>query len=828
MDKMKINKLDVLGYGKWHDVSFDFTKDNLQIIFGNNEAGKTTLLSLIEGIIFGFVDGRGSGYEQYIPKDTSSYGGKLTITTEENRHFILTRVAGTHGGDLTIYDIDNDMTTDNGILKKILGPIDRNTFENLFYFGDLDIKAISKLSKNELVSRIQKVGFVGSDEWISLRDDLEKKSKELYAPTGRKPPLNVLLKDYDNLLNQIEQSKGNLDKYNELQNKHSEINEELRSMKQQVAKLDKEIQKTKHLSQLWPIFEKINTFDSVKNMDVKKGFAEDDDKKLNDLKNQLFLVNKQLASVDADINALQNQISNSKLLDEFNSNKSRIDKLVQDFSNINDLINQLNVKISMIDELENQQSETTVADENDLENIRSLWNSYNQVSENTSNSNFTIISILAMIIGFGLVIFTPVMFKICGAVLFVIAAIYLYYLKKNAQKTTQKQEIASELQNNLSKYGVNIDEVSEWLSEQNYLKKHVNDTQTLDSYEKDVEQYKNQLNQYFDEWKHLVIDLNRSVSYDKQLENIKQYVSKMNDLNMNSLRINKQIQEQLAKKKELSDQKNTLSNEVSTFLKERNLSSIDDFVKESKVQKNIEENKKELSNFKSQISDDEIKQLQSYENVDQLNKKIADFTGQYDNLRKQILDLSQQLETINIQLQHYINDGTYNELLQNKSNQEAEIESMVDQWMSMKLSSQWIDEALNIATADRIPLFEKKAKEFFGILTNQRYTKITYYKSKLKVTRNDKLQFDAGELSRGTIEQLYLSLILSLSVVFGRSYQLPIIIDDGLTEFDSNRTKNAVNLLNKLSDNLQVIYTTCDDGIPNLVDKNDVLNLNEY
>ena len=50
---MKINKLEVLGYGKWRDVSFDFNDDNLQIIFGNNEAGKTTLLSLIKGILFG-------------------------------------------------------------------------------------------------------------------------------------------------------------------------------------------------------------------------------------------------------------------------------------------------------------------------------------------------------------------------------------------------------------------------------------------------------------------------------------------------------------------------------------------------------------------------------------------------------------------------------------------------------------------------------------------------------------------------------------------------------------------------------------------------------
>lgn len=213
---MKINKVDVLGYGKWHDISFDFNQSNLQVIFGNNEAGKTTLLSLIEGILFGFVDGRTGSYEQYKPRETKAYGGKLTITTEDNRHFIITRLDGKNGGDVSIYDVDNDIETAPDILDKLLGPIDRSTFEQLFYFGDLDIKSISKLSKDELVNRIQRVGFVGSDQWLELRDKIEKTSKELYAPTGRKPELNQKLKEYDALVEKVQLSKGNLDKYNQL------------------------------------------------------------------------------------------------------------------------------------------------------------------------------------------------------------------------------------------------------------------------------------------------------------------------------------------------------------------------------------------------------------------------------------------------------------------------------------------------------------------------------------------------------------------------------------------------------------------------------------
>lgn len=195
-------------------------------------------------------------------------------------------------------------------------------------------------------------------------------------------------------------------------------------------------------------------------------------------------------------------------------------------------------------------------------------------------------------------------------------------------------------------------------------------------------------------------------------------------------------------------------------------------------------------------------------------------------MKNEILSQSQSFETVNFNIKKYISDGTYSELIQQQSNLESEINDLTDEWLSMKLADEWIDESLNIATADRIPSFEKKAAEFFTLLTDNKYVGIKYLKKNIKVTRNDKEQFAAGELSRGTVEQLYLSMILALSVVFGRDYHIPMIIDDGLTEFDFERTQNAINLLKNISDSIQVIYVTCDNRIQEYVDEEYILNLN--
>lgn len=64
---MKLVKAKIYGFGKWVDQEFDFQQD-YQVIFGSNEAGKTTLLNFIKSILFGFASARGDNkYLQYKP-----------------------------------------------------------------------------------------------------------------------------------------------------------------------------------------------------------------------------------------------------------------------------------------------------------------------------------------------------------------------------------------------------------------------------------------------------------------------------------------------------------------------------------------------------------------------------------------------------------------------------------------------------------------------------------------------------------------------------------------------------------------------------------------
>ena len=54
---MRIKTLDIYGYGRWINQKFDIN-DDIQLFYGRNESGKSTLQSFIRSILFGFPSRR--------------------------------------------------------------------------------------------------------------------------------------------------------------------------------------------------------------------------------------------------------------------------------------------------------------------------------------------------------------------------------------------------------------------------------------------------------------------------------------------------------------------------------------------------------------------------------------------------------------------------------------------------------------------------------------------------------------------------------------------------------------------------------------------------
>ena len=97
---MQIKEMTIYGYGKMHNMTFS-NLGKLHVFYGENEAGKSTIRSFIHSILFGFPL-KTQNENRYEPKDSSTYGGKITLITKDFGEVIVQRIKGKATGDVTI------------------------------------------------------------------------------------------------------------------------------------------------------------------------------------------------------------------------------------------------------------------------------------------------------------------------------------------------------------------------------------------------------------------------------------------------------------------------------------------------------------------------------------------------------------------------------------------------------------------------------------------------------------------------------------------------------------------------------------------------------
>ncbi len=91
---MIIHSLHLASFGKFKDKTISFG-EGINYIYGENEAGKSTVMAFIKAMLYGFT-GRGADGDRkrYIPWDGAVLSGEMTVTLHDGRHIIISRTSG--------------------------------------------------------------------------------------------------------------------------------------------------------------------------------------------------------------------------------------------------------------------------------------------------------------------------------------------------------------------------------------------------------------------------------------------------------------------------------------------------------------------------------------------------------------------------------------------------------------------------------------------------------------------------------------------------------------------------------------------------------------
>ncbi|ECH7281706.1 AAA family ATPase [Listeria monocytogenes] len=249
---MRITSIDIIGYGKWSDAHFNNIA-NFQVFYGENEAGKSTIMAFIHSILFGFPTKQQS-IPRMEPKNGGPYGGRLTLEDTPLGKVIIERLKGKATGDVRIYYGDGQ-TAGEEKLPEIIGEIDRNTYEAIFSFDIHGLQNIHQWKKKEFERYLLATGTTGSDALLKAAEALQKKLDSLYKPSGRNPLINQQLKKVKEAQQAFQNAKKQNAQYEELINEKEQAIVRQTELQKEKTTMRVELDELATLADLWPLYQ---------------------------------------------------------------------------------------------------------------------------------------------------------------------------------------------------------------------------------------------------------------------------------------------------------------------------------------------------------------------------------------------------------------------------------------------------------------------------------------------------------------------------------------------------------------------------------------------
>ena len=273
------------------------------------------------------------------------------------------------------------------------------------------------------------------------------------------------------------------------------------------------------------------------------------------------------------------------------------------------------------------------------------------------------------------------------------------------------------------------------------------------------------------------------------------------------------------------DQKNqTLKQEIQTILKASHSQSEDDFKDKVKVNGRIEKLRQERDLHATYIQGHESG-LEAIESKQALLDHHQDLERQLKLHKDQVSPHQHQRANLAVEIKLLQEDGSFQEIQQKLVNKESQIRAVLEEWGRKQLAMAMIEQTLSQGLDDPLPEMIAIASDIFASLTFGRYSQIKANKNSLKVKHNSDVLFAPHELSQGTLEQLYVAIRLAFILSAENLVQMPIIIDDAFVNFDEVRKTSMNQVLEKVSDKIQILYFTFDQQTIDSFNQEQIISL---
>lgn len=747
---MKINALHISAFGGVKNLDLDFQK-NFNIIYGDNENGKTTVMSFIKMMFYGTE--RSSAQlsknlrKKYTPWDNSTMAGSIDFENN-GRNYRIERIFGNSNSTdkVTLLDLGlgarETVGADIGVKLFGLSPA---AFERSIFIGQFGFPESNNLAVGELNGKLSNIALTG-DEVVSFDKVYERLSGakfELMSKSGRTGIYDKNIKLQKQLTDELEKSLST----------------------------EESVKKAKHTVELLT--------SEIRDLQTKAGALKQQIESEQDIRNAEKL--KELLNLKAELDSLTQSLTleNGTVADEMFIRKvefclSKIQNIkakITSKQNENELIkNNLELALNPVSdatpekasELTKKLSDMQIESDAITQEIEALENA----TPKKPNILWFILAVIFGALGGGLYLVNPIItfVGIALAVVFIIIGVAsISTIKANNSKNQSKILDLKLNQNKL---------ISVMASEKANLTA-------------------------------INAALNSNTALiEKQKELLKNGESELENLKTELENENRVLSELLSHLSQDSD-----SAEISTLLDSIKQKS----ARQKELKQNINYILKDVGNISYSQAEEKLATLNTNTNIDfeavksEYDAILQDITDR----KTQIATLLTEVKAITSSNKN--SENIKKELAE--LNKKIELQKSYADCLDIALTT-LTDSYAEVRQSYGSEL-EKTASKIFSGLTGNRYDSMSISKAfDIAVNQTDTFgSKELDYLSSGTQDQAYLSLRLALTKLINEDNPLPIILDDSLAQYDDTRTKTALKFLRDYSQNGQILMFTCHNSI---------------
>lgn len=243
---MIIEKINIKSFGMITDMTLEFS-DSINVIEGQNEAGKTTIAAFIKYMLYGFDSGEEkdavSERKKRLNWETGTAQGSMNVLVKGKRYLITRSTVLVENGSRETYKEDAtiiDLETGSPVFGKapageVFFGVDRELFENTAFVGQI---GDSKINEGSVKESIENILFSGSERINNQRAaaKVSVKMETLLHKNGMGGVIFDLMRRADEFENRFKEADED---NKEILAKEAKLHEIKSSIEEDTARLDK-------------------------------------------------------------------------------------------------------------------------------------------------------------------------------------------------------------------------------------------------------------------------------------------------------------------------------------------------------------------------------------------------------------------------------------------------------------------------------------------------------------------------------------------------------------------------------------------------------------